>query len=115
MTREQNQLIKKIRHLSPEDVARVLQFLEQLKSPELRVVPAELKAVANEAVANEAVASEAVASAEPAQLAADASITSAIESVRPRIRNDAFHEALGDILRSLAENGAESARRSTTR
>lgn len=56
-----------------------------------------------------------VASAEPAQLAADASITSAIESVRPRIRNDAFHEALGDILQSLAENGAESARRSTTR
>jgi len=47
MTREQNQLIKKIRNLSPEDVARVLQFLQQLKSPELRVVPTELKAVAN--------------------------------------------------------------------
>jgi hypothetical protein len=46
MTREQNQLIKKIRNLSPEDVARVLQFLQQLKSPELRVVPMELKAVA---------------------------------------------------------------------
>ena len=38
MTREQNQLIKKIRNLSSEDVARVLQFLQQLKSPELRVV-----------------------------------------------------------------------------
>jgi hypothetical protein len=45
MTREQNQLIKKIRNLSPEDVARVLQFLQQLKSPELRVVPTELRAV----------------------------------------------------------------------
>jgi hypothetical protein len=45
MTREQNQLMKKIRNLSPEDVARVLQFLQQLKSPELRVVPTELKAV----------------------------------------------------------------------
>jgi hypothetical protein len=47
MTREQNQLMKKIRNLSPEDVARVLQFLQQLKSPELRVVPTELKAVTN--------------------------------------------------------------------
>jgi hypothetical protein len=47
MTREQNQLIKKIRNLSQEDVARVLQFLQQLKSPELRVVPTELKAVAS--------------------------------------------------------------------
>ena len=47
MTREQNQLIKKIRNLSPEDVARVLQFLQQLKSPELRAVPLELKAVPN--------------------------------------------------------------------
>lgn len=45
MTREQNQLMKKIRNLSPEHVARVLQFLEQLKSPELRIVPTELKAV----------------------------------------------------------------------
>ena len=47
MTREQNQLIKKIRNLSPEDVARVLQFLQQPKSPELRAVPMELKAVPN--------------------------------------------------------------------
>jgi hypothetical protein len=47
MTREQNQLIKKIRNLSPEDVARVLQFLQQPKSPELRAVQAELKAVAS--------------------------------------------------------------------
>ena len=46
MTREQNQLIKKIKNLSPEDIARVQQFLQQLKSPELRVVPMELKAVA---------------------------------------------------------------------
>ncbi len=45
MTREQNQLIKKVRNLPPEDVARVLQFLQQLKSPELRVVPTELRAV----------------------------------------------------------------------
>lgn len=45
MTREQNQLIKKIRNLAPDDVARVLQFLPQLRAPELRAVP-ELKAVA---------------------------------------------------------------------
>ena len=56
-----------------------------------------------------------VASAEPTQLAADASIVSAIESVRPRIRNDALHDALGDVLQSLAKNGETPARRSTTR
>jgi 5-formyltetrahydrofolate cyclo-ligase len=55
------------------------------------------------------------ASAEPAQLPADASIASAIESVRPRIRNDSLHEALGDILQSLAEGGEPSTRRATTR
>jgi hypothetical protein len=55
------------------------------------------------------------ASAEPAQLPADASIASAIESVRPRIRNDALHEALGDILQTLSEDRSEPARRSTTR
>ncbi len=48
MTREQNQLIKKIRNLSSDDVGRVLQFLQQLKSPELRVVPPELKTVGGE-------------------------------------------------------------------
>jgi hypothetical protein len=48
MTREQNQLIKKIKNLSSDDVGRVLQFLQQLKSPELRVVPPELKTVGGE-------------------------------------------------------------------
>jgi hypothetical protein len=45
MTREQQQLISKIKKLSTDDVARVAQFLQQLKSPELRAVPLELKAV----------------------------------------------------------------------
>lgn len=48
MTREQNQLIKKIKNLSSDEVGRVLQFLQQLKSPELRVVPPELKTVGGE-------------------------------------------------------------------
>jgi hypothetical protein len=48
MTREQNQLIKKIRNLSSDDVGRVLQFLQQLNSPEFRAVPPELKAVGGE-------------------------------------------------------------------
>lgn len=55
------------------------------------------------------------ANAEPAQLPADASVASAIEAVRPRIRNDALHEALGDILQSLAQGGGPSTRRATTR
>ena len=59
MTREQNQLIKKIRNLSPEDVARVLQFLQQLKSPELRVVPTELRAVTNGLAQDQAAQAEA--------------------------------------------------------
>jgi hypothetical protein len=54
MTREQNQLIKKIRNLSPDDVARVLQFLQQPKSPELRVVQTEVKAVASDATEEQA-------------------------------------------------------------
>ena len=45
MTRELNQLLKKLKALTPDDIARVQQFLEQLKSPELRVVSVELKAV----------------------------------------------------------------------
>jgi len=55
-----------------------------------------------------------VAGSEPAQLPADSSIASAIEAVRPRIRNDALHEALGDILQTLAEGGDAPARQSTT-
>jgi hypothetical protein len=47
MTREQNQLIKKLKTLSADEIARVQQFLQQLRSPELRAVPSELKAVAN--------------------------------------------------------------------
>jgi hypothetical protein len=49
MTRELNQLIKKLKTLSPDDIARVQQFLLQLKSPELRSVPVELKAIPGEA------------------------------------------------------------------
>ena len=49
MTRELNQLIKKLKVLPPDEIARVQQFLLHLKSPELRAVPAELKAVAGEA------------------------------------------------------------------
>ncbi len=45
MTRELNQLIKKLKALSPGDIARVEQFLAQLKSPERRGAPVELKAV----------------------------------------------------------------------
>lgn len=55
-----------------------------------------------------------VAGAEPAQLPAEASIASAIEAVRPRIRNDALHKALGDILQMLARDEAPT-RRSSTR
>lgn len=45
MTRELNQLIKRLKTLSPDEIARVQQFLQQSKSPELRVVPLEIKAV----------------------------------------------------------------------
>lgn len=45
MTRELNQLIKKLKTLSPDEIARVEQFMLQVKSPELRAVPVELKAV----------------------------------------------------------------------
>ena len=45
MTRELNHLIKKLKALSPDDIARVEQFLAQLKSPERRGAPMELKAV----------------------------------------------------------------------
>jgi hypothetical protein len=45
MTRELNQLIKKLKTLSPDEIARVQQFMLQVKSPELRAVPVELKAV----------------------------------------------------------------------
>lgn len=55
-----------------------------------------------------------VAGAEPAQLPADASVAAAIEAVRPRVRNDALHKALGDILRRLERDEAP-ARRSTIR
>lgn len=44
-----------------------------------------------------------VAAAEPAQLPADASIASAIASLRPRLRNDELHEDLGEILQMLEE------------
>ncbi len=98
MTREQNQLIKKIRNLSPEDVARVLQFLQQLKSPELRVVPTELKAVtlgmaqeqasqSQEQVAQldalPALASAAPAPRQPAQAAQPAAPSAIQDPVRP--------------------------------
>lgn len=55
-----------------------------------------------------------VAGAEPAQLPADASLVAAIEAVRPRIRNDALHKALGDILLALGRVEAPF-RRSSTR
>ncbi len=45
MTRELNQLIRKLKTLSSDDIARVEQFLAQLKSPERRGAPVELKAV----------------------------------------------------------------------
>jgi len=70
MTREQNQLIKKIRNLSPEDVARVLQFLQQLKSPELRVVPTELRAVTNGLAQDQAAQAEEAGAAAEAEAAA---------------------------------------------
>jgi len=70
MTREQNQLIKKIRNLSPEDAARVLQFLQQLKSPELRVVPTELKAVTHGLAQDQAAQVEEVATQPGAAAAA---------------------------------------------
>ena len=55
-----------------------------------------------------------VAGSEPAQLPADASIVSVITGLRPRLRNDALHEALGDILLMVDENEAPT-RRTTTR
>jgi hypothetical protein len=39
MTREQNHLIKKLKSLSPDEIASVQQFLEQMKSPETGVAP----------------------------------------------------------------------------
>lgn len=48
-----------------------------------------------------------VASAEPAQLPPDASIASAIRTMRPRIRNDALHEALGELLSRLESGAAD--------
>lgn len=41
MTREQNQLIRKLRALSPDDIVRVQQFMQQLRSPEPVTVPDE--------------------------------------------------------------------------
>ena len=45
MTRELNQLIKKLKTLAPDDIERVRQYVEHLKSPELHGVPVELKVV----------------------------------------------------------------------
>lgn len=59
MTRELNLLIKKLKALSPDDIGRVQQFLLQLKSPELRGVPVELKAVQGEATPFEPALAEA--------------------------------------------------------
>lgn len=53
-----------------------------------------------------------VAAAEPAQLPADASIVSAINGLRPRLRNDELHEDLGEILQMLEDSEADT-RRST--
>jgi hypothetical protein len=44
MTREQNHLIKKLKTLSPDDVARVSQFVDQLRTGDRRM-PVELRAV----------------------------------------------------------------------
>lgn len=55
-----------------------------------------------------------VAAAEPAQLPADLSIAAAIAALRPRLRNDALHEDLGEILAEI-EDADAPARRSTTR
>lgn len=47
-----------------------------------------------------------VAASEPVPLADDASIPSVIAAMRPRLRNDALHEALGDILLMVDENAS---------
>ena len=44
MTREQNQLLKKLKTLGPDDVARVSQFVDRLKAGDRRM-PVELRAV----------------------------------------------------------------------
>ena len=71
MTRELNQLIKKLKALTPDDIARVQQYLEQLKSPELRRVPVELKAIQAEARSSEFASVGAPASAAVATAGAD--------------------------------------------
>lgn len=45
MTREQNQLLKKIKTLTPDEIARMMQFVEHLKATELHAVPPDLRAV----------------------------------------------------------------------
>ena len=47
MTREQNQLLKKLKTLGADDVARVAQFVDQLKAGDRRM-PVELRAVQGE-------------------------------------------------------------------
>ena len=65
MTREHNQLLKKLKTLGPDDVARVSQYVDQLKTGDRRM-PVELRAIQGDgrpAIENSAVVAEVRAAA----------------------------------------------------